>query len=231
MTKALLFNKMMPADNVTFDFNPESLTVKRSAKQSTGASGGAGGATASQFKGSPPCSLSGKAYLEGDDVKDRAEMLLTWCEPGGGMLAKAAGAALGALTAGRINLATKQPTLIFKWGPFLMECLLNTVTINYERFDKEGAPTRGLVDFLLFEQPSLLSMLPTNPTSGGLPGRKRHVVSHGESLALIAAQTYGHPGLWRAVADANGIDDPFRIPPGRVLLLPSVSELSSTAGG
>ena len=228
--KAQLINKMMPAENVAFDFNPESLMVKRSAKQGTSATGGGGGSTASQFKGSPPTSLSGKAYLEGDDVKDRAEQLLAWCEPGGGMLGKAVGAALGALSAGRINLSTKQPTLIFTWGPFLMECLLNTVTVTYERFDKSGAPTRGLVDFLLFEQPSLLSMLPTNPTSGGLPGRKRHVVSHGESLPLIAAQTYGHPGLWRAVADANGIDDPFRMTPGRVLLLPSVSELSAAQG-
>jgi nucleoid-associated protein YgaU len=73
-------------------------------------------------------------------------------------------------------------------------------------------------------------MLPTNPTSGGLPGRKRHIVGHGESLPLIAAQTYGHPGLWRAVAHANGIDDPFRMTPGRVLFLPSVSELSAAQG-
>ena len=223
-------NKMMPAEMITFDFNPETLMVKRSAKQSNAAIGVGAGSTASQFRGSNPTSLSGKAYLEGDDVKDRAEQPMAWCEPGGGMLGKAVGAALGAMSAGRMNLASKQPTLIFTWGPFLMECVLNTVSINYERFDKSGAPTRGLVDFLLFEQPSLLSMLPTNPTSGGLPGRKRHIVSHGESLPLIAAQNYGHPGLWRAVADANGIDDPFRMTPGRVLFLPSVSELSAAQG-
>jgi nucleoid-associated protein YgaU len=129
-----------------------------------------------------------------------------------------------------MNLSSKQPTLIFTWGPFLMECVLNTVSITYERFDKSGKPIRGLVDFLLFEQPSLLSLLPTNPSSGGLPGRKRHIVNHGDSLPLIAAQTYGHPGLWRAVADANGIDDPFRMTPGRVLFLPSVSELSAAQG-
>jgi nucleoid-associated protein YgaU len=73
-------------------------------------------------------------------------------------------------------------------------------------------------------------MLPTNPTSGGPAGRKRHIVSHGDSLPLIAARSYGHPGLWRAVADANGIDDPFRMTPGRALLLPSVTELAGQGG-
>ena len=53
---------------------------------------------------------------------------------------------------------------------------------------------------------------------------------HGESLPLIAARSYGHPGLWRALADANGIDDPFRMTPGRALLLPSVTELSGQGG-
>jgi nucleoid-associated protein YgaU len=82
------------------------------------------------------------------------------------------------------------------------------------------------VDFSLVEHPSLLGLIPTNPTSGGLPGRMRHVVGHGETLPLIAAQRYGHPGLWRAIADTNDIDDPFRLTPGVTLFLPSVSEIS-----
>jgi nucleoid-associated protein YgaU len=142
------------------------------------------------------------------------------------MLGKTAGAALGALSGGRMNLSAKQPVLIFAWGPFLMECVLDMVSVVFERFDDSGGPTRAKVDFTLKEEPSLLGMLPTNPTSGGVPGRKRHVVSQGETLALIAAQNYGHPGLWRAIADANGIDDPLRVIPGRILFLPSVGELS-----
>jgi nucleoid-associated protein YgaU len=222
--KAQLINKLLPAEMVTFDFNPEGLMVKRTADMTNGATGVTKGST----KKASPAQLSlSKAYLEGADVKGRAEQLLAWCEPGGGMLGKAIGAALGALSDGRMNLTSKQPTLIFMWGPFLMECVLKSATITYERFDRSGEPTRGSVDIQLSEEPSLLGMLPTNPTSGGLPGRKRHVVSHGESLPLIAAQNYGHPGLWRAIADANGIDDPFRTAPGSVLFLPSVSEISA----
>jgi len=226
--KAQLVNKLMPAEMVTFDFNPDKLTMKRDADTSHGPTGK--GSTPGIFRGSKPASLSGTGYLEGADVKSRSEQLLAWCEPGGGLLGKAMGAALGALSSGRMNLSSKLPTLIFSWGPFLMECHLSNTTVGFERFDRTGAPTRAKVDFVLVEEPSLLGLLPTNPTSGGVPGRKRHVVSQGDTLALIAAQTYGHPGLWRAVAEANGIDDPFRMKPGQVLLLPSVSELS-TAGG
>ena len=229
--KAQFTHKMMPAEMVTFDFNPDQLTVTRNVTSNSNPSpSGPKGVTPSIFRGSQPAFLKLDAYLEGADVKGRAEQLLDWCEPGGGMLGKAAGAAMGALSGGRMNLAAKLPVLIFTWGPFLMECVLQSVTVVYERFDKSGEPTRGKVSVSVKEEPSLLAMLPTNPTSGGPPGRKRHVVSQGDSLPLIAARTYGHPGLWRAVADANGIDDPFRLTPGRALLLPSVSELSGTGG-
>ena len=58
-------------------------------------------------------------------------------------------------------------------------------------------------------------MLPTNPTSGGLPGRQRHVVSASENMQTISTAAYGSPKLWRGVAEANGIDDPFRVQAGR----------------
>jgi nucleoid-associated protein YgaU len=229
--KAQLTSKMMPAEMVAFDFNPETLMVTREVSSHSNSSPSVPkGATPSIFRGSLPPKLKFDAWLEGSDVKGRAEQLCDWCEPGGGLMGKAAGAAMGALTGGRMNLTAKPPVLIFTWGPFLMECSLTSVGINYERFDSSGEPTRAKVSIGLKEEPSLLGILPTNPTSGGPVGRKRHVVSHGESLPLIAANAYGHPGLWRAVADANGIDDPFRMVPGRALMLPSVTELSGERG-
>ena len=35
----------------------------------------------------------------------------------------------------------------------------------------------------------------------------------GDRLASIATSEYGDPGNWRAIADANGIDDPFQVRP------------------
>lgn len=46
----------------------------------------------------------------------------------------------------------------------------------------------------------------------------------GDRLPTIAAQVYGDPRLWRAIAAANRIDDPLRFPDeqdiGRMLLVP-----------
>jgi nucleoid-associated protein YgaU len=36
----------------------------------------------------------------------------------------------------------------------------------------------------------------------------------------MAAREYGEPRFWRVIARANDIDDPRRIQPGRVLVLP-----------
>ena len=49
----------------------------------------------------------------------------------------------------------------------------------------------------------------------------------GDTLAGIAYREYGDPSLWRAVAAANGIDDPMHLRPGSSVLLPAVDELTS----
>jgi hypothetical protein len=225
--KAKLVNKMMPAENVEFDFNPRKISLARNTNLRSNRTGVQGGSTGGIFSGSQPRVLSAEAWLVGDDVKDSAELMHKWMDPGGGLLGKLAGAALGSLTAGRVNLASAPPTLLFLWGPFLMECQLEgQLRIDFERFDRTGNPNRAKVAFSLKEKPSLLGMLPTNPTSGGLPRRRAHTVVEGESLQLIAARCYGNAGAWRAVADVNGIDDPFRVRAGHTVYLPNPEELT-----
>lgn len=46
------------------------------------------------------------------------------------------------------------------------------------------------------------------------------VMKRGESLSSIAAEVYNDPGLWRAIAVLNGINNPRRVPPGMVLAIP-----------
>ena len=124
-------------------------------------------------------------------------------------------------------------SLIASFGAFAAGFLMRpfgSVLFGYIG-DRVGRKVVLTLSVMMMAVPTfLLGLLPTNPTSGGIAGRKRHVVNHGESLPLIAAQNYGHPGLWRAIADANGIDDPFRTAPGSVLFLPSVSEISAARG-
>ena len=61
----------------------------------------------------------------------------------------------------------------------------------------------------VIEEFNIFGMLPTNPTSGGMPGRQRHIVSASENVQTISTAAYGNPKLWRGVAEANGIDDPL----------------------
>ena len=132
----------------------------------------------------------------------------------------------------KLNLATKSPQLTFSWGAgFIFECQLSSCTVKYTRFDSSGNPTRATLSNLKLERvPSLLDLaqmglMATNPTSGGAPGRRSHVVTSGENLQHIATANYGNPRHWRALADNNGIDDPMRVRPGHHLYLPNPDEM------
>lgn len=58
-----------------------------------------------------------------------------------------------------------------------------------------------------------------------------HVVSIGEEnrLDILANNYYGDPTLWWAIAMANNIIDPFVIPAGSILRIPSISTLNTQA--
>ena len=147
--KAKLTNEKMAWESVQFDFNPDSLTFKRDATtaHNSNASPSGPGSTPSIFLSSKPKTLAGNGYLVGDDVADRAKQLLDWLNPGGGLLGQIAGAALGALTGGRINLSAKLPALIFQWGTQIMRCTLKDVQVAFERFGPNGSPDRAKVTF------------------------------------------------------------------------------------
>jgi Contractile injection system tube protein len=225
--KAKLINEKLPFEMVEFDFNPESLKYTRVAQDTTraGASPAGVGSTPSILLKAPPKSLQGVGYMVGDDVHDRAAQLYAWMDPGGGLLGQLIGAAIGALTGGRINLASKKPPLIFQWGTQIMRCVMSNVQVTFERFSSSGAPDRANVNFTVVEEFNIFGMLPTNPTSGGLPGRQRHIVSASENMQTISTAAYGNPGMWRGVADANNIDDPFRVKPGDTVYLPNANEI------
>ena len=47
----------------------------------------------------------------------------------------------------------------------------------------------------------------------------------GDSLQSIAfRELRARPTYWRAIAELNGIDDPMRITPGTVLIVPDVAD-------
>lgn len=123
----------------------------------------------------------------------------------------------------------KLPVLLFNWGGgggpigLSYKVTIEKVDVHYERFNAFGVPVWAKVNLTMKEYVEAPPL--TNPTSGGPAGRTKHLVTAGENIVRIATLGYGTPAAWRAVAEANGLDDPLRIKPGRVLDLPGPEEL------
>lgn len=217
---------------VNLDFNPSKITMTRSASVDSNPRSGLGAGTPSGA--SPPIAKKvnapdikmDKIFLEGITCKMRCDQLLRWLSPvmSPPDLLKAA---IG------MPVASQPPQLMFIWGPpkvgFVYEVMLTQVTISYVRFNPIGIPVRAEVSLSMRQIPSLLSEMPTNPTSGGPAGRRTHVVRSGDTLQSIAMSYYGQPGQWRAIAAANRIDDPARVRPGTTVYLPLGDEVAAGA--
>jgi nucleoid-associated protein YgaU len=222
-----IFEYLAPYNFVLFDHNPEQLKVTRRA---TG--GGRGTPTTnraanlgSQGQGADQTTMTiTKARLVGPDVKPMCDKLIGWLTPSEGIAA-----ALEFL--GLPPIGARSPVLLVQWGPpmmgFTFTATMSQVDIQYVRVSALGVPTHAQVTLTLKEEPTLLPM--TNPTSGGRPGRSRHVMIADETLMSLAVSAFGAPGAWRAIAEVNGIDDPATLKPGDVVYLPARDELKALA--
>ena len=115
------------------------------------------------------------------------------------------------------------PSIIFVWGGIkLFRAVMTSISVKYTMFDENGVPTRAKADCTFMEQSHPLDILPPqNPTSR-TETRQTVRVSQGERLDLIANDFYGDSRMWRAIADANDLDDPFNLQPGQLLAMPNV---------
>lgn len=226
-----IFEYAKPFNFVLFDHNPEQLKITRSAVkmgtsvgQPSGGGHGVGGGqrgTAPVARGNEPTKMTvTKARLVGVECKPMCDRLLGWLSPR--EMDTIEQFDLQFLRGGYIT-----PVLLVQWGPPLMgftfKALLTQVQVDYIRVSALGIPTHATVNLTLLEYPSTVPL--TNPTSGGRPGRNRHVVTSHESLASIATAKFGDPNAWRAIARVNEIDDPESIRPGDAVYLPAPEEL------
>jgi len=63
---------------------------------------------------------------------------------------------------------------------------------------------------------------PGNPTTRANAGHGVHRVKDGDSLPSIAYEAYGDATSWRAIAEANGIENPLHLRRGAALSLPKL---------
>lgn len=210
---------------VPFMLNPKSLSIRRqsqwhppqnrstnAAQPASGARGQSGGTVPlghgpQQYTGSQPASMTMTVWFDQSfepdgDISDEIDQLQNWTCP------------TERVTSGAKN----PPRVTFTWGSLQFVGHIQSLTITYKLFGTGGQPVRAEAQITITENPSAVPG--GNPTSGGVSGRRVHVMSAGDSLQSIAYTEYGSPGHWRVLAEANGIDDPLRVAPGTTLLIP-----------
>jgi len=207
---------------VYFDINPTEISITRSAKTNTKPNASGGSSNRVMQKSNQPQITLTKVIMYGEDTKMRGDTLQAWCAPPTGLITGVVGFLFKITN-------SNAPKVTFQWGPpmlgFMYDGYLTKADIKYTRFHSSGIPIRAEATIVLAVEKNPLSSIPTNPTSGGLPGRRTHLVRENESLQSIAQEHYKRPGLWRKIAEINGIDNPQRVRPGTTVFLPGPTEI------
>lgn len=203
---------------ITFQFNPKEVTISKAAKWARVPAKDAKSAGPPEFNGAEPSKLTMEMFFDASGNHDGSvvavvEQLFSCCVP---------------TEKSRGDKKPYTPLVQFSWGQVRsFPAFITQLSAKFTLFAPEGTPIRAVCSVTLEEMPGDPDW--QNPTSGGLAVHRAHTLVEGDSLASVAYREYGDPGMWRPLADYNGIDDPMRIQPGRVLLLPAPHELLSVS--
>jgi len=112
--------------------------------------------------------------------------------------------------------------ITFSWGSIsLPKAAPLSITIQYALFQPNGEPMRAFVDLELAQAADASPAgQAQNPTTRGTAGLRTHIIQDGDSLQSISYMSYGDATRWRAIAEANDIDDPLRLRRGASLTVP-----------
>jgi hypothetical protein len=113
------------------------------------------------------------------------------------------------------------PVCEIRWGVFHFTGLLDHVSGQFTLFLSDGTPVRATLNVVFKEFIDVNRLVRVDPTQS-VDHRKRHIVRAGDRIDLIAAQEYGDPACWRAIAEANNLSNPAHLQPGLMLALPAV---------
>ncbi|WP_027944732.1 LysM peptidoglycan-binding domain-containing protein [Amycolatopsis taiwanensis] len=205
-----------PRGRIDFQFNPTELSLSKKAKWTKDTQPNSRSSGVPHYKGPEPSTLTLEMFLDAtatadDRVVRTVDRLFTCCVPTDKTRSKGSGS---------------PPWVVFHWGGLTgFTAYICSVAAKFTLFTPSGTPIRAVCTVTLEEISGETAR--QNPTSGGRTAREGHRLVAGDTLASIAQQAYGNPAAWREIAEANGIDNPFRLRPGTTLLLPAPEELTS----
>jgi nucleoid-associated protein YgaU len=119
-----------------------------------------------------------------------------------------------------INSELHAPPLVaFEWDQEIFKGVLESLNVTYTLFTSTGVPLRAKLATTLREYRPVNVQF-SEPPRNSPDVEKSFTVRRGDELWSIAAQIYRDPAQWRALALANGIQDPRSLEPGTQLLVP-----------
>ncbi len=109
------------------------------------------------------------------------------------------------------------PILLITWASLNFRCVLESVSQRFSFFMESGAPVRATLEVVFKEYESIEIKIESGFFVA--PPTLRNI-TEGETLTGLAADVLGDPAQWRAIAEANDIDDPLTIPAGTAITIP-----------
>jgi nucleoid-associated protein YgaU len=208
LVKGMFYNADSGQAVVTCHFNPSDLKMNRKNNWQPPAANSAN-PNELHFGGSDPQTLDMDlwfdTYTAGSDVRQVTNKLLSLMQ---------------APAPTQSNQHPRPPHVFFRWGTFSsFRAVITSANQTFTLFLPSGTPVRAMVKVTL--QEVLVAQTGQNPTSRAAGARRVHVVQAGDTIDWIATQELGDPTAWRALAEANGLDDPRRLQEGQALFIPS----------
>jgi nucleoid-associated protein YgaU len=194
-------------------FNPNSYTITKTVAWSAATSTTTGGTSTDARANAPTTSFGGGGsrqlalelffdVTEGPDTDVRTQtdeiVKLTRIEPKPG----------------------RPPVCTVQWGgktteDFPFVGTISSLTQRFMLFHESGRPLRATLNVTFME---FLNRSDDQHKTD--PEMTTRIVRRGDTLASIAAEVYRNPALWRVIAAANRIEDPFRLSAGAKLTIP-----------
>lgn len=113
------------------------------------------------------------------------------------------------------------PVCHLRWGRFdVFEGVLTSLEERFTMFLEDGTPARATLSCTFVESRTEAQARTRELHSADVA--KTRVVRRDDTLQSLAAEEYGDPSLWRAIATANGIVNPRHLAPGTVLTIPKL---------
>lgn len=183
-------------NDVTVQFNPESLKLTF-ANQDNGGAGSPAGQSTGSGTSKMAVELLFDTTADGSDVRANTEKVayFVMAEPG-----------------------RTQPGLSFEWGSFIFRGVVKSMDETLDYFSEEGKPLRATIS-LSVERPTI-EFIPAPGAAGAGPGTGATAplepARTNDNMQSVAARN-GNSGDWKSMAAANNIDDPLRLPPGSLI--------------